>query len=112
MSRNDEERNLFMNFLAGIGLGAVLGAATALLLAPKAGNETREDLKAAVDDLKNRANKVVAELSESTDELMAKSRDLLDSTRHKLHDAVETGRQTMAQKMNHIEEESTEEQGA
>lgn len=110
MSHNNEENSVLLDFLAGIGIGAIIGAATALLLAPKPGAETREDLKGAIDDLKVRANKVVDELSTATDDLVKKSRDLLDTTKSRIQNAVESGRQAMAQKQQDISKETAGEQ--
>jgi gas vesicle protein len=54
MSDNSSEKNVLLYFLAGVGLGALIGAAAGLLLAPKAGAETREDLGRKFEDLKGK----------------------------------------------------------
>lgn len=99
-----EEKGVFLNFLAGMGIGALIGAATALLVAPKAGSETREDIKHCTDDIKNKANKVVHDISESSEELVKKSKELLMSTRDKVQNAVEAGKQAMMSKKEEVEE--------
>lgn len=48
------DKNVMLYFLAGVGLGALVGAAAGLLLAPKSGAETREDLAHKFDELKNK----------------------------------------------------------
>ncbi|MFN8139243.1 MAG: YtxH domain-containing protein [Fimbriimonadales bacterium] len=53
MSDNND-KNVMLYFLAGVGLGALIGAAAGLLLAPKSGAETREDLSKKFDDLKGK----------------------------------------------------------
>ena len=103
---NDEEKSILLSVLAGIGLGAVIGAAAGLLFAPKPGTETREDVKKAADDLRSRAEGVVGELSTSVDELVQKSRDLAETTKAKVQQAIETGKQTMAEKKEEIEKGS------
>lgn len=105
MARNDEP-NVALNFLAGLGLGALIGAAAALLLAPKSGVETREDLASAADELRNKASKIVKDLSESSEELVKKSKELLEQTKEKVHTAVEAGKQAMARKREEAETES------
>ena len=54
---------LVLSFLAGIGLGALTGAVTALLMAPKSGSETRQDIKHTAEDIKSKAGKVVHDLT-------------------------------------------------
>ena len=74
MSDNGDDRNVALNFLAGMGVGALIGAVAALLLAPQSGRETRDGIKSAAEDLKVKADKVMADLSESSDELVRKSK--------------------------------------
>lgn len=54
MSNESDDKNVMLYFLAGVGLGALVGAAAGLLLAPKSGAETREDLVKKFDDLKSK----------------------------------------------------------
>lgn len=61
MSTNSEDKNVMMYFLAGVGLGALVGAAAGLLLAPKSGAETREELTKKFDDLKQKVTDWSAE---------------------------------------------------
>ncbi len=105
---SNEEKNVAVNFLAGLGLGALIGAATALLLAPKPGTETRQDIAIAAEDLKSKASKVVQDLSESSEELVKKSKELLESTKTKVQTAIESGKQAMAHKQEEITEEIIE----
>lgn len=107
--RNDqEEKGVALNFLAGMGLGALIGAATALLLAPKSGNETRQDIMNATEDMRSKASKAVHEISQSSEELVKRSRELLESTKGRVQHAVESGRQAMQSKQEQISEEAEE----
>jgi gas vesicle protein len=108
MSDNDDKSTM-MSVLAGIGLGAIIGAAAGLLFAPKPGTETREDLKKAAEDLKSRAEGIVSELSTQVDELMQRSKELADTTRTKVQQAVEAGKQAMADKRKEMETEEAAE---
>lgn len=76
-----EDKGVVVNFLAGIGVGAIIGAAAALLLAPKTGEETRDDLRKAVQDL-----------SKSTEELRKRSSELVDTAKTKVQQAYDAGR--------------------
>ena len=51
MASNDDDRSVLVSVLAGIGIGVLVGAVAGLLLAPKSGEETRDDLSKALGDL-------------------------------------------------------------
>jgi len=56
------------DFAEGVIAGAVLGALAGILLAPKSGKETREDIKHFVQDSKQKIAKKVKEVSDLTKE--------------------------------------------
>jgi gas vesicle protein len=56
-----DDKNVMLYMLAGIGLGAVIGAAAGLLFAPKAGSETREELSEKFRELKGKTEEWLAE---------------------------------------------------
>ncbi|MCW5939807.1 MAG: YtxH domain-containing protein [Fimbriimonadaceae bacterium] len=60
MNQNDD-RNSLVYLLAGFGLGALIGALAGILFAPKAGNETREEIGGRLKELKGRTEEWVAE---------------------------------------------------
>lgn len=60
MSENDD-KNVLIYMLAGVGLGAIIGAAAGLLFAPKAGPETREELASKLKELKAKTEDWVSE---------------------------------------------------
>ncbi|MBI2843472.1 MAG: YtxH domain-containing protein [Armatimonadetes bacterium] len=86
---NNEEKSVVLNFLAGIGIGVIVGAATALMLAPQSGTETREDLKKAMQDL-----------TKSTEELRKRSTELLDVAKERARQAYETGREGVQKRLS------------
>lgn len=63
-------------FLAGIGIGAGLG----ILLAPKSGKETREDLKRMLEKFVNEVKNI--DLNEVKDEFLKK----VDEIKHEIED--------------------------
>lgn len=97
---DNEERSVVTNFLAGIGVGAIIGAATALLLAPKSGAETRDDLKKAAQDL-----------SKSTEELRKRSGELVDTAKAKVQQAYEAGREAMQKRQSSQDANETPQEG-
>jgi gas vesicle protein len=76
-------------FLAGLGLGAVAG----LLYAPRAGNETREALRARAEEgreyVKNRAREAREQAAQWAD----KGRDVVTQQKEQFRAAYEAGRQ-------------------
>ncbi|MFN8218741.1 MAG: YtxH domain-containing protein [Fimbriimonadales bacterium] len=60
MQENDE-KNVLIYMLAGVGLGALIGAAAGLLFAPKAGTETREELAEKFKELKGKTEEWISE---------------------------------------------------
>ena len=54
------------NLIEGIAIGAVAGAITGLLLAPKSGHETRDEIKAHVDEIKDSVVTQIEEAGEFT----------------------------------------------
>ena len=106
MSNDHDEKSVVVNFLAGLGLGALIGAVTALMLAPKSGTETRQDIANAADDFKKKADKVVHDLSESSEELVKKSKELLATTKVKVQSAIDAGKQAMARRKEEGGEEA------
>ncbi|HJP82951.1 MAG TPA: YtxH domain-containing protein [Fimbriimonadaceae bacterium] len=61
MSNDRDEANVMLYMLAGVGLGAIIGAAAGLLFAPKAGTETREELANKFKELKGKTEEWVSE---------------------------------------------------
>jgi gas vesicle protein len=61
MSQRDDDSNVLIYMLAGVGLGAIIGAAAGLLFAPKAGSEMRDDLVGKFKELKGKTEEWVAE---------------------------------------------------
>jgi gas vesicle protein len=60
MSKN-EDSNALIYMLAGVGLGAIIGAAAGLLFAPKPGTDFREDIGDRLKDLKGKTEEWVSE---------------------------------------------------
>jgi len=61
MSDNNNDSNGMLYLLAGVGLGAIIGAAAGLLFAPKAGTETRDELTEKFNELKGKTEEWINE---------------------------------------------------
>ena len=66
--------------LAGIGAGTLIGASIGLLLGRRAARGKDSDLTGSVDELKERAEQVLGELSENLTELVGRSRQWKSET--------------------------------
>jgi len=75
------------DFLLGVVVGGIIGAATALLLAPKTGSELRADLRQTADALSSRTQELAHQIgdrsqqiartvSTQTSELMGRAKEL------------------------------------
>ena len=62
------------DFFAGLIIGGIVGAAVALVLAPQTGAETREQLRSASIEFKDRANEAMAEAREKAEAITADAR--------------------------------------
>jgi gas vesicle protein len=80
-------------------LGAVAGAATALLLAPKTGRETRELLAEHGGEVLNRAKVHAGEAREKAGDIFERGREYLEEQSNRLISAFEAGRAAMRDEM-------------
>ncbi|NWG14200.1 MAG: YtxH domain-containing protein [Acidobacteria bacterium] len=74
-------------------LGAFVGAATALLLAPKSGEETRKYLAAKAREKAEQISAQGRELAEKASGLVEKGKEYLDQQKGQLSAALEAGKQ-------------------
>ena len=76
-------------FLAGFAIGATIGDVAGILLAPKSGEETREQLgkmasdlaektDETVQDIKRKADTLISDAQEKSEEIMGKLQDMLN----------------------------------
>jgi gas vesicle protein len=79
------------DFLAGFFVGAMVGAAFAMLFTPTSGEEIREQIKEKGVELKNRAEELGVDPSR-LGELKDKGQAMLQEQRHRIQDAVEEGK--------------------
>jgi len=88
MADNESGVSGFGWFLAGLGLGALIG----VLYAPKAGSETREDLVAGALEARDKAAVLAQQGKERAAELAAQGRQHLDEYVDRGKDYYEKGR--------------------
>jgi gas vesicle protein len=85
----DRDGNSFVWFLAGLGVGAVVG----ILYAPRSGSETRDAIRSRADEsreyMRKRSESARAQASEWVD----KGREVLNQQKEQFRSAYEAGRQ-------------------
>ena len=86
-------------YLGWFFLGAVAGAAAALLLAPKSGQETRERLAERGGDVAKKAQELAAEAQGRAGEWIDKSRELFEEQTQRLMSAFEAGKDAMREEI-------------
>ena len=91
------ERNDAAGYLGWFFLGGIVGAAAALLLAPKTGRETRELLSSS--EWARKAQTVATEAQGRAGEWLDKSRELFEEQTQRLMGAFEAGRDAMREEM-------------
>jgi gas vesicle protein len=94
-----DERHDAAGYLGWFLLGGVLGAAAALLLAPKSGRETRELLAEHSGDVARRAQALATEAQDRAGEWIDKSRELFEEQTQRLMRAFEEGKDAMREEM-------------
>jgi gas vesicle protein len=82
-------------YLGWFFLGAIAGAATAVLLTPKTGRETRELLAGHSGDLFKRAQDVAEQAQDRAGDLFDKGREYFEEQAQRLTSAFEAGRSAM-----------------
>jgi gas vesicle protein len=94
-------------FFAGFLVGGLVGAATALLLAPQSGAETREQIRQksfelrdkaedALDEARAKVEAVAADVKRRAEELQIQSRVVLEQGQKHLAEAVEETKKAAA----------------
>src|SRR6202046_5393219 len=93
MSDNDESVSGLGWFLAGLGIGALVG----VLYAPKAGKETREDLVASALDARDRAAVLAQQAQDKAAVMAAQGKQQVNEYVDRCKEYYERGRTQWAQ---------------
>ena len=86
---SDSDSNSFGWFLAGLGLGALVG----VLYAPKSGSETREALRARAEEGSDYVRTRAREAKDQASEWADRGRDVVNQQKDQFRAAYEAGRQ-------------------
>ena len=97
---SDSDSNSFLWFVAGLGVGAVVG----VLYAPYSGQETREVLRSKADEGREYMRERARRAREQANDWADRGRDVVSQQKEQFRAAYEAGRQAY--------KESTAEAGA
>lgn len=107
MSKKDEAAS----FVTGFLIGGLIGAATALLLAPQSGEDTRTQIREKSIELKEKAEVTYADLQAKIETTTADLRSKVDELSGKVDEAIAQGKERFAKKVP-VEAASEEEEEA
>jgi gas vesicle protein len=86
---SDNDGNSFVWFLAGLGVGAVVG----LLYAPRSGSETREVLRSKAEEGRDYMKERARQAREQASDWVDRGRDVVNQQKDQFRAAYEAGRQ-------------------
>ena len=86
--------NSFVWFLAGLGIGAVVG----VLYAPRSGDETREVLLSKAQEGSERVRQQARKAREQAEDWMDRGRDVVNQQKEQLRAAYDASRQAYREK--------------
>lgn len=89
-------------FVAGLAIGALAGAALAMILAPQSGEDTRDLLYAKAREAGERAR----DSAEDAGDLLARGRRIVAEARERIDGAVVEGKEAASRQRSTLENES------
>jgi gas vesicle protein len=85
----DHDGNSFLWFLAGLGVGAVVG----VLYAPKSGDEIRDVIRSKAQESTDRARQSARRAKDQASEWVDRGNDVINQQKDRFRSAYEAGRQ-------------------
>jgi len=74
-------------------LGGVVGAGVALLMAPKSGQETREQIKKLADEAKEKTGAYIEDMKSKATTAVEKGKELLEKEKTVISAAIDAGKE-------------------
>ena len=96
----DQSNGEFGAFLSGFMIGGLIGAATALLMAPQSGEQTREYLTERSIELRDRADKEVQQLRDEADRVVADARAQVSDLQKTVQQTIDDGKNRVNAALN------------
>jgi gas vesicle protein len=89
----ERDGNGFLWFLAGLGVGAVVG----VLYAPRSGDEMRDVIRSKAQEGSDKARQQARRAREQAGEWMNRGNDVLNQQKERFRSAYEAGRQAYSE---------------
>jgi gas vesicle protein len=89
----NHDGNSFLWFLAGLGVGAVVG----VLYAPRSGDETRDAIRSKAQEGSERARQTARRAREQANDWVDRGRDVINQQKEQFRSAYEAGRQAYSE---------------
>jgi gas vesicle protein len=100
----DEQGGGASGFVTGLVIGALAGAALAMILAPATGEDTRDLLVAKAREAGERARDTAGDAGD----LLARGRDLVADAKTRLDGAIAEGKDAASRQRSTLENEASE----
>jgi len=105
----EENQGKFGAFLGGALLGGALGAVLGLLMAPRSGTETRNQLTEGLGDMREKGAKMVEDVRDNAGTRLGSLKDKLGSKISLISEAIDAGRKAAGDvRTEHMAEEKAE----
>lgn len=108
-NNQNNNNNSAANFLVGVIVGSVVGAATALLLAPKSGRELRSDINQQVGTLKEKSGEWKDTVVEKSSEISAVAKEKSEQIRQVAAEKAEIVKEKATQLRNVVKNDGWKE---
>jgi len=89
-------------FLAGLIIGSLIGAAAALLLAPQPGEDTRAELREKGIELRERMIEMSEEARRRAEDLQAEGRTAVQTQKTRVEEAIDEGKKAATLKKKEL----------
>ena len=93
MAQNESSCSCSGGLILSFFMGSLVGAGVALLVAPKSGKETRQQLKELAEDVKTKAEGYIEQMKDQVSSVVEKGKDLLEEQKSILTSAAEAGKE-------------------
>ncbi|MFD0870099.1 Gas vesicle protein [Chlamydia abortus] len=97
------------DFLVGAMVGSVIGAVTALLLAPKSGRELRKDIADQAQQLSDKTQKIAGNIGHQTSEWFGKAKEVAGTVVEEVKAWKEAGKEVAVTALEEAEGKVAEE---